>query len=58
MSRIFYRFLWNLSEYTGIGLGKLAPYVFQQMIGGYGMKKILTDNESEPIKVEQSPEGR
>lgn len=25
--------LWNVSEYTGISLGKCAPWVFEQMIG-------------------------
>lgn len=25
--------VWNISERTGIGLGKFAPWVFHQMIG-------------------------
>ena len=25
--------LWNLSEWSGIGLGRLAPHVFAKMIG-------------------------
>lgn len=25
--------VWSLSEYTGIGLGRYAPWVFHQMIG-------------------------
>lgn len=25
--------IWNVSEYTGIGLGKFAPYIFGAMIG-------------------------
>lgn len=25
--------VWNLSESTGIGLGRFAPWVFHQMIG-------------------------
>ena len=25
--------IWELSEFTGIGLGKFAPYVFERMIG-------------------------
>lgn len=25
--------VWNLSEWSGIGLGRLAPWVFHQMIG-------------------------
>lgn len=40
MSRIFYRLLWDLSEFTGIGLGRFAPYVFGQMVGVKGKKKV------------------
>lgn len=29
----FWRGIWNISEFTGIGLGRLAPYVFGGMIG-------------------------
>lgn len=25
--------VWNLSEWSGIGLGRFAPWVFHQMIG-------------------------
>jgi hypothetical protein len=25
--------LWNLSEWTGIGLGRFPPYVFGKMLG-------------------------
>jgi hypothetical protein len=34
MSRWMYQVIWNLSEWSGIGLGRFAPYVFHQMIGG------------------------
>jgi hypothetical protein len=34
VGKFIYRIIWNLSEYTGIGLGRFAPYVFHQMIGG------------------------
>lgn len=29
---------WNLSEYTGIGLGRFAPFVFGKMIGRKGKR--------------------
>ncbi len=31
--------VWNLSEFTHIGLGKYAPWVFCQMIGSKKMEK-------------------
>lgn len=31
--------VWNLSEYTGIPLGRFAPWVFGQMIGVKGEKQ-------------------
>lgn len=34
MIKFIYPIIWNLSEYTGIGLGRFEPYVFRQMIGG------------------------
>ena len=34
MSNIFYRIIWWLSETFNISLGKFAPHVFHQMIGG------------------------
>lgn len=34
--RHFWSFVWNLSEFTGIGLGKYAPFVFGRMIGVKG----------------------
>ena len=39
MSAIFYRAVWDISEFTGIGLGRFAPYVFGMMIGR-NVKKI------------------
>lgn len=30
--------VWNLSEFTGIGLGRFAPYVFEKMVGIKGEK--------------------
>jgi hypothetical protein len=29
---MFYKFIWNLSESLGIGLGIFAPFVFGEMI--------------------------
>lgn len=34
MSSWIYGIIWRLSEWSGIGLGRFAPYVFHQMIGG------------------------
>lgn len=36
MNRWFWKQIWNLSEFTHIGLGKYAPYVFGKMIGCQG----------------------
>lgn len=30
---MLYRIIWNISEWSGIGLGRFAPYVFGKMIG-------------------------
>lgn len=38
MSKMFYRILWDLSEFSGIGLGRFAPFVFGRMIGSDGKK--------------------
>ena len=27
-----YKFIWDLSEFTGISLGRFAPFVFRKMI--------------------------
>lgn len=32
------RLIWDISEFTGIGLGKYAPIVFGLMIGSKGKK--------------------
>lgn len=29
----FFTFIWNLSEKSGIGLGRFAPFVFESMCG-------------------------
>jgi hypothetical protein len=39
---MIWRIIWELSEFTGIGLGKFAPFVFGKMIGRKGEK---VDNE-------------
>lgn len=31
--KIIASILWTLSEWSGIGLGRFAPYVFAKMIG-------------------------
>lgn len=33
MQRVIFGIIWNLSEFTGIGLGRFAPYVFGKLIG-------------------------
>ena len=38
-SKRIYTFIWNVSEFTGIGLGRCAPYVFGKMLGKKGKKK-------------------
>lgn len=35
---MIWRLIWNLSERTGIGLGRFAPIVFERMIGTKGEK--------------------
>ncbi len=39
MGRIVYGLIWDLSEYFKIPLGRFAPYVFHQMMGGDKVKK-------------------
>ena len=34
-----YTAIWNISEFTGIPLGRFAPFVFGKMIGVKGIKK-------------------
>ena len=36
--------LWSLSEWTGIGLGPAAPYVFGGMIGHWPRKGKVGEN--------------
>ena len=31
--RKFWLIIWEFSEFTGIGLGRFAPFVFEQMTG-------------------------
>jgi len=33
-----YTWIWNFSEWSGIGLGRFAPFVFERMIGSKGTK--------------------
>ena len=33
---MIYKWIWNLSEWSGIGLGRFAPFVFGKMIGSKG----------------------
>ena len=39
MIRLLATLIWNVSEYTNIGLGRFAPYVFGLMIGAKTMKR-------------------
>ncbi len=36
--KILATIIWNLSEFTGIGLGRFAPYIFGRMIGAKGKR--------------------
>jgi len=38
MRKTIGKLIWDLSEFTGIGLGKYAPIVFGWMIGSKGRK--------------------
>jgi hypothetical protein len=31
--------LWDISEYTGVSLGRFAPHIFGWMIGRKGVRK-------------------
>lgn len=42
--RRMYGFIWRLSEFTGIGLGGFAPYVFGKTISRNGERLGLLDN--------------
>lgn len=37
------KWLWNLSEFTHIGLGRFAPYVFKVMTTAKNYKKVDKD---------------
>jgi hypothetical protein len=37
--RTFWRAVWNLSELSGIGLGRFAPWVLAQALGSRGEKQ-------------------
>lgn len=39
MMKLIATIIWEISEFTGIGLGKYAPVVFGYMIGSKGKKK-------------------
>ena len=39
----FWTQIWNLSEYTNIGLGRFAPFVFEHMIGHKGQEVYLNN---------------
>lgn len=51
--RLFWILIWNISEFTGIGLGKFAPFVFQKMIGARGMEIDSLGNEIRKDKNDQ-----
>lgn len=36
MSKWLWTQIWNLSELSGMGLGRFAPFVFEKMIGVKG----------------------
>ncbi len=42
----FWREIWNMSEFYGIGLGRFAPFVFMRMTGLIGARVTqVTENE-------------
>lgn len=44
--RWFWGRVWALSEWSGVGLGRFAPWVFHQMIGcRTPVKKFNNDNQ-------------
>lgn len=47
MIKFISRQIWNLSEYSGIGLGRIAPYIFGLMIGAKSMHKIKKDESKD-----------
>ncbi len=43
MKQRFYTCVWRLSEWSGVGLGCFAPFVFERMIGIKGERQTVTD---------------
>lgn len=37
--QMFWGFIWDISEMSGLGLGRLSPWVFGQMMGCKGKQK-------------------
>jgi|GEM_PF-4150969 len=37
--KAFYRFIWNVSDFLHIPLGRFAPFVFGKMIGASSKKR-------------------
>lgn len=35
--------IWNLSEWTGIGLGRFAPWVFGGLVGARPRRDVVAD---------------
>ena len=44
---LFWSIVWNVSELTGIGLGKYAPWIFSQMINSKRTKANIKRNRNE-----------
>ena len=42
----FWRWIWLFSEWSGIGLGWFAPFVFERMIGQKGRKVKQDDSDA------------
>lgn len=57
MKKLIYKMIWNMSEFTGIGLGRFAPTVFGGMLGSkpskiYSSKEaLINDQEREWDKI-------
>ena len=56
--RWFWRGIWNISEFTGIGLGKLAPIVFGLMLGRKGKKQSGDRDMKHRTTIALSPAAR
>ncbi len=44
MNQLIYRVIWDLSEFTGIGLGMFAPYVFHQAFCPNSPSKLISND--------------